>query len=370
MRAASFEIEEQVITDEKLRSRSSGFQNAGIQADKAETTERVTTKKKKFIDRFKQQELGGWQPAVTSRFVILFFLICGVVFIIIGSILLSISNSTIECSIEYGDPPDTSKTHITTVQITAESCNPSKISGKPIDFINGELYLYYSLTNFYQNHRRYLTSRSNLQLSGEVFTKPSELSSCEPLITDKNGSILSPCGLVAWSVFNDTYTVVDGNGELIQLDESTETITLLIDRESKFKNPSSSEVEGKNINQWLPEDIFPGKVENGHFIVWMRTAALPSFKKIYAKFVTSKPVKLPLTVHISNRYPVKGFEGTKGIVVSQITWTGGKNPFIGIVYIVIGSICCLLAMIFMIRNYISPRILGDIRYLYWVRSNK
>ena len=33
---------------------------------------------------------------------------------------------------------------------------------------NGPLYLYYELTNYYQNHRRYILSRSLGQLQGQV----------------------------------------------------------------------------------------------------------------------------------------------------------------------------------------------------------
>ncbi len=34
--------------------------------------------------------------------------------------------------------------------------------------VSGPVYVYYQLTNFYQNHRRYVKSRSAYQLQGQV----------------------------------------------------------------------------------------------------------------------------------------------------------------------------------------------------------
>jgi hypothetical protein len=62
------------------------------------------------------------------------------------------------------------------------------------------VYVYYQLDNFYQNHRRYVKSRSDKQLRGEEVTA-ADLSDCDPL--DKQGDkILNPCGLIANSMFN------------------------------------------------------------------------------------------------------------------------------------------------------------------------
>ena len=36
------------------------------------------------------------------------------------------------------------------------------------------VYLYYQLDNFYQNHRRYVSSRSDTQLAGTMYTSSSE----------------------------------------------------------------------------------------------------------------------------------------------------------------------------------------------------
>jgi hypothetical protein len=78
------------------------------------------------------------------------------------------------------------------------------------------IYFYYGLTNFYQNHRKYLKSRDAEQLAGQLKSS-GDLTNCEPIIYNKDISIslknykktitldpeavANPCGLVAKSYF-------------------------------------------------------------------------------------------------------------------------------------------------------------------------
>ena len=68
--------------------------------------------------------------------------------------------------------------------------------------ISPPVLLYYKLTNFYQNHRRYVKSLDQNQLRGD-FVSADKLKGgdCKPLgaIGDK---AVYPCGLIANSVFN------------------------------------------------------------------------------------------------------------------------------------------------------------------------
>lgn len=67
--------------------------------------------------------------------------------------------------------------------------------------VSDELYVYYRLSNFYQNHRRYVASYSIAQLQGQNLNEGGVSLFCNPLL--KNGSLLlNPCGLVANSFFN------------------------------------------------------------------------------------------------------------------------------------------------------------------------
>lgn len=104
--------------------------------------------------------------------------------------------------------------------------------------IEAPIYVYYQLENFYQNHRRYVKSKDAKQLAGNDRTVD-ELSDCAPIITNADLAAPSntttfygsttlvitqpnapaiPCGLIAKSVFTDTYTLTDSNNNPITID--------------------------------------------------------------------------------------------------------------------------------------------------------
>jgi hypothetical protein len=67
----------------------------------------------------------------------------------------------------------------------------------------GDVYFYYGLINYYQNHRRYDRSLDDGQLLGQTY--PYRVSTdCQPFQTTSNGSDidLAPCGAIANSKFN------------------------------------------------------------------------------------------------------------------------------------------------------------------------
>lgn len=45
-------------------------------------------------------------------------------------------------------------------------------------------------------------------------------------------------------------------------------------------------------------------------------------------------------------YPVTQFNGKKFFIISTASWAGGRNPFLGIAYIVVGGICALVTAVF------------------------
>lgn len=47
-------------------------------------------------------------------------------------------------------------------------------------------------------------------------------------------------------------------------------------------------------------------------------------------------------------YPVLSFDGRKKVVLSNVSWMGGKNEFLGIAYLVIGSLCIIMSIVMLI----------------------
>lgn len=51
---------------------------------------------------------------------------------------------------------------------------------------------------------------------------------------------------------------------------------------------------------------------------------------------------------LSSDYPVLSFDGRKKVVLSNVSWMGGKNEFLGIAYLVIGSLCIVMSIVMLI----------------------
>ena len=95
--------------------------------------------------------------------------------------------------------------------------------------------------------------------------------------------------------------------------------------------------------------------EDEAFQVWMRTAGLPTFSKL-AQRNDDAPMKAGtyrLTVDMN--FDVNEFGGSKSIVISTRTIMGGRNPFLGIAYVVVGGLCVILGVVFTVTHLIKPR---------------
>jgi len=270
--------------------------------------------------------------------------------------------------------------------------------------VTGPIYVYYELKNFYQNHRRYVKSRSAYQLEGQDLSTSDVKTDCDPLYED-GSLLLNPCGLIANSLFNDVITLSDEtiSDDAYVLDE--QGISWLSDRKVKFKQVDGFKSEkmesgetctdvlgdsydtcgnytDSNGDTWAyyypnddttkylyeayPEVVSPLEgVENEHFIVWMRTAGLPTFRKLYGRIHSDLKKGDTLKFSIDSNFDVDSFDGSKGLVISNLGQFGGKNSFLGISYIVVGSISLMLGVLFGIKQLVSPRPLGDVRYLGW-----
>ena len=278
--------------------------------------------------RFKQQNLPAWRPVPTILSIVIVFAIFGILFIILGIVLLIYSNKVKSAEIEYTD------------------CTLGQICNKQLTLendIDSPVFVYYQLNGFFQNSRRYVKSKETDQLTGDDISVHDE---CEPAEKNKemgfspsqtalDGSALDPeayavpCGLMAKTFFNDSFSFSIGSTDLT-VDETN----IAFDKDKKLydENPDRSK-------QWMD-------MTNEHFLVWMRPSGLPNPKKLWGRIDRDLKQGEKIDIVINNNYDVSHYKGKKKIVLSNATKFGGKNKFLGISYIVVGALSILCAIIF------------------------
>jgi len=113
----------------------------------------------------------------------------------------------------------------------------------------------------------------------------------------------------------------------------------------------------KEVWELDPADEDNNGLQNEDLIVWMRTAALSDFRKLYRKVMYGKDgsfskgeglrADYSYRLKIGYNFEVSKFQGTKSVIISTMSILGGKNPLLGIAYIVVGCICFLMGIIFL-----------------------
>ncbi|XP_058098349.1 putative ALA-interacting subunit 2 [Magnolia sinica] len=322
-------------------------------------------RRSKAFYRFTQQNLPACKPVLTPGWVISTFLLIGVIFIPIGFVALRASQSVVEIVDQYDTEciPEVFRSNkVAYIRDSSISKNCTRIL-QVQKHMKAPIYIYYQLDNFYQNHRRYVKSRSDQQLLHGL--KYNDTSSCKPE-ESSNGLPIVPCGLIAWSLFNDTYTF---SRETTELKVNRKNIAWKSDREHKF---------GKHVYPFNFQNgtlIGGGKLdpnvplsEQEDLIVWMRTAALPSFRKLYGRIEVDLEADEFITIKLVNNYNTFSFGGKKKLVLSTSGWLGGKNDFLGAAYIAVGSISIFIAIVFLLLHVKNPRPYGDTAYLSWHRK--
>ena len=158
-----------------------------------------------------------------------------------------------------------------------QGVNPCTFSIKIDEDMEGPVFVYYELRNFFQNHRIYARSFDLAQLTGE----DSVSENCDPvsdigdlqdhmddhalnLLVNERSADADPCGLIAASFFNDTFALSNSQGTPINLDVSD---IVYMDDKDLYDNSGS---------EWVDK-------EEEHFQVWMRPAQYSNFMKLYAK---------------------------------------------------------------------------------------
>ena len=301
---------------------------------------------------FAQQKLPAWRPILMPKLSLIILFVLSIFSFFFGTIFLIYDSKVIEFEKRYDD--------------ICEFGKDCKILFHISEQMTGNIYLRYKLTNFYQNHRRFMESRSKEQLNGQ-YVDFDGMSKCKPYRSINDSTLPQnwylPCGLSAISFFNDTYDFDNNLYEFIDKNISWES-----DRKYLFNTLSSEYTTGY---KWLESYTdFSGSQKNEHFINWMRVSALSTIIKEYSICLNCN---LPIgyyNITIHNHYPNNLFSGNKFLILTTKSPLGAKNNFIGISYIFLGILSFLLSIGLLLNEIYNHRELGDLELIKKLINDK
>jgi len=378
-------------------------------------------------EALRQQRVLAWHPYLDPNWVIITLFLMGLCFIPTGFYLRDQSENIVQLKLTYDNYEDYSEGGTIGECGIDEDHNMGWLKGKnctlsftvPSD-MDPPILIHYEIENFYQNHRDYYLNRNDEQLIGMARSSQSQVyvDACKPL-QNLGGIELNPCGLVANTFFNDVIEL----DKVIEPDKgvSSEPLVMLQDgiawqSDLKYKyaqpegfkaevciacddtccdnedwpckedetaylyvDPNGVDPDGngtcyrfsypeENTTQYLYE-TYPMKINplegitNEHFVVWMRTAAQPKFRKLYG-FINQPIAKgTILNFSVQPNWVVKTFEGKKSLILSTNSAFGGRNDWLGRYFIAFGIFCIAAGSFFVCKNILKPRKIADKRYL-------
>ncbi|KAL0465833.1 ligand-effect modulator 3 family [Neurospora intermedia] len=369
---------------------------------------------------FRQQRMRAWQCVLTPKLIVSIFTVLAAIYLGFGAYLTYLAFTVRDISIDYTDclrdaprgndtrkpiPPDNIKSHFTSKALADHpNLDPKKMSTWHVEEQNvtfewsgitaprnicvisfpipeelpAPVSFYYHLDNFYQNHRRYVNSFNAKQLLGDAVSKDViDGSTCKPLDLDPRGSgkVIYPCGVVANSMFNDTFSnpYNEQNSTDYVMSNKAGDISWegLKDLYGETKYSRADIVPPPNWeaawpNGYTNDTKLPDLKNWADFQNWMMLAASPDFYKLVRKNERDAMKAGNYRIEIVDNFNTTVYNGHKSIVLTTITAMGARNIWPGIIFLIVGGICLILDIYFVLSFFIwKPRKLGDPSYLSW-----
>eukprot|EP01066_Platyproteum_vivax_P013074 Platyproteum_vivax@DN5945_c0_g1_i3.p1 len=289
----------------------------------------VALKHSKFQDYKKSFHRQTWpiQLFQAKGVSILFLFLC-VIFVIVGVIILVFARKAYDTEIVFYQTGDVS------VNINVER-----------DLI-APITVYYYLSNFNGNHKRFQTSRprkyfgSSYSCSGATtIGKAKELRpDFQNLASFPDEVEVEPCGLGSWAFFSDRFEIFDPYGQQVEIEEDHlawpwDKKLFAEDGENCEKMKESGQCStqaGLDATIHTQSDLkyckywtCPGV--NSRYQAWMR-ANISHIQKNVLGVMRKGQYVLYLT---QNSWPAELWNTEKGVTLGTTTHQGGSNSFVG-----------------------------------------
>ncbi|KAK0720560.1 ligand-effect modulator 3 family [Lasiosphaeris hirsuta] len=352
---------------------------------------------------FRQQRMRAWQCVLTPKLIVTIFSILAAIYLGFGAYLTYLAHTVRDLRIDYTDcvakapkdkaapiPEDMITAHFSTSENT--TLNPFQAEWQQVERefpihnytanrtvcqiqfnipedLKPTVNFYYYLENFYQNHRRYVGSFNAKQLLGDAVDGSTiNGSTCDPVAHDPLGSgkIVYPCGIVANSMFNDTFS----NPVLLNPAGTNEDSRVYaMTNSTGITWPGLRDLYGPtkyNLSQIVPPPNWYEQYKFGYTDNWMMLAASPNFYKLYQRNDKDPMVAGRYSVEIVSNFDTIAYNGRKSFLITTVSTMGSRNIWPGIIFLIVGGICLFLDIYFILSFFLwKPRKLGDPSYLSW-----
>lgn len=168
-----------------------------------------------------------------------------------------------------------------------------------------------------------------------------------------------PCGIAAAVHFNDSFEL-----KMTAAYSSRHSLSLSSSPSSAHPASAASPAEPKDVPlrkegiTWRSDRSSFKDQKNEYisigsedFIVWMKPAALPKFRKMYAVLDNGLDAG-EYDLLVTNNYNVTKYP--KRVVFAQHSFFGGKNNLYGYIYLGTGGICLILGILVTLKSVLCP----------------
>lgn len=373
--------------------------------------------------QFKQQRLPAWQPLLSPGYISIVLLIVAVIVTPLAAMITLANLNAKDFTFRYDQINRcTSANNQGAFTYTGNGAELSRgcitsVAFELTESLQAPVYLYYGLTNFYQNHRRFTNSKSDAQLAGgpmpskdNVAVSPMGVPGMinnmrdTPITLDDRpmryrDMLYNPAGLIPWAMFNDTFALYLKPARLqdaAKLVCNGTAFSFLTNEPLPDAGPNNCHKKGiawtsdvkymykpalldfpyiwsadrrlygapivSSDDDFYDEGWYAGEL--GHRIpvttdedlmVWARSASLPSFRKLYRIIdVNLEPGNY--VMEIEEHYDVSSFGGEKSFTLSTLSWIGGRNVFLATMYWVVGGVSFVSALaLLVLRHFFGDR---------------